>query len=591
MSTNPAGSVSIAMKGEMNMSKKRFFVAPAVLCAGMVMLQAPGVAQAEEVQAEALYQEGAIATEAAEQSVNYMQIIRNTYLSEAKAVTVEDVIYTGLLNAAEKIDISSYGITGSELSAIYHSLINDNADLFYVSGSLSWFVDGKDMVTVTSVVPSYKMSGDELTAAKETFNEKIEEITAPVDDSWSDMEIALYFHDYLATHFEYDMRVYDSVLYTDVVYDAYGFLTQGTGVCQAYTLTYNYLLKLYGINGNFATSEAMNHIWNIIEIDGQWYHVDVTWDDPVYDNLGRSRHVNFLRSDDGIMETGHYGWVTDVETTAETYDTAFWQSSDAPFVFVDDQWYFVDDNGVQTCDINSQTAGDVIFSNFGRWYSGASSFWIGVFSGLGEYNGIIYFNSASKIYAYDTETKETSVAYELSLSGTTSIYGLLVDENIIYYGTGASPNEQIVKSGSYELPLAPTINMDADVEFTYELDDTETELICKGEAITTDSLKEIFGDSAVVYNGTTALEAGAAVGTGYEVKVGKDTYTVVVKGDSNGDARINVEDMESIQKHILQISELEGVYKEAGLLRDSAVSLSVEDMEIIQKYILMLIEW
>ena len=49
----------------------------------------------------------------------------------------------------------------------------------------------------------------------------------------------------------------------------------------------------------------MNHIWNLIKIDGKWYHVDVTWDDPIMDKPGRVKHDNFLRSDDGIKDTDH----------------------------------------------------------------------------------------------------------------------------------------------------------------------------------------------------------------------------------------------------------------------------------------------
>ena len=38
------------------------------------------------------------------------------------------------------------------------------------------------------------------------------------------------------------------------------------------------------------TSEVINHAWNLIKLDGEWYQVDVTWDDPVWDRLGRVCH-------------------------------------------------------------------------------------------------------------------------------------------------------------------------------------------------------------------------------------------------------------------------------------------------------------
>ena len=47
----------------------------------------------------------------------------------------------------------------------------------------------------------------------------------------------------------------------------------------------------------------MNHAWNLIKIDGEWYHIDVTWDDPTPDLLGRVNHVFFLISDDAIASS------------------------------------------------------------------------------------------------------------------------------------------------------------------------------------------------------------------------------------------------------------------------------------------------
>ena len=65
----------------------------------------------------------------------------------------------------------------------------------------------------------------------------------------------------------------------------------------------------------------------MVKIDGQWYHVDVTWDDPVPDKPGRVSHENFLRSDDGIRSTGHYGWTSDYTCTSTKYDKYLWKDT------------------------------------------------------------------------------------------------------------------------------------------------------------------------------------------------------------------------------------------------------------------------
>lgn len=38
-------------------------------------------------------------------------------------------------------------------------------------------------------------------------------------------------------------------------------------------------------------------MWNLVKLDGTWYHADPTWDDPVPDVPGRAQYHYFLKSD------------------------------------------------------------------------------------------------------------------------------------------------------------------------------------------------------------------------------------------------------------------------------------------------------
>ena len=126
--------------------------------------------------------------------------------------------------------------------------------------------------------------------------------------SLSDLEKALLVHDALAATCEYGMDNDTG----DIRFTAYGALVNRKAVCQGYAEAYAYLMTQLGITCGLCRSDILNHAWNIIEIDGEEYHVDVTWDDPVYDVSGRSRHVNFLRSTEGLISTGHGGGDTGI---------------------------------------------------------------------------------------------------------------------------------------------------------------------------------------------------------------------------------------------------------------------------------------
>lgn len=105
--------------------------------------------------------------------------------------------------------------------------------------------------------------------------------------------------------------------------------------------------------------------------------------------------------------------------------------------------------------------------------------------------------------------------------------------------------------------------------------------------VTNIQLKNHSGDtitstSDIVKTGDIVQFTHPVTGDAYE-------FQLIIKGDTNGDGKVSVLDMEMIQKDILHIAELSGVFEQAGLVSDSS-SLSVLDMEAIQKDILGIAE-
>ena len=139
-------------------------------------------------------------------------------------------------------------------------------------------------------------------------------------DGMSDYEIAKALHDYLALNCEYDKRYYSGSM-PYVSYTAYGALVNRTAVCQGYALAYQELLAQCGIESEYVSGlgNGGRHGWNIIRIDGEWYHVDVTWDDPTPDREGYVRYKYFLKSDKA-MSRDHSNWKASHTCTSTKYD-------------------------------------------------------------------------------------------------------------------------------------------------------------------------------------------------------------------------------------------------------------------------------
>lgn len=104
-------------------------------------------------------------------------------------------------------------------------------------------------------------------------------------------ETALALHDWLT-----DNAYYDITFSAPDCYDAAGVLVNGTGVCDSYSKAYVLLLNTAGIEAKRVTGMAVradgsqeSHSWNLVKMDGKWYQVDVTWDDPIDNSYPEAR--------------------------------------------------------------------------------------------------------------------------------------------------------------------------------------------------------------------------------------------------------------------------------------------------------------
>ena len=111
--------------------------------------------------------------------------------------------------------------------------------------------------------PNVIVTGSDLLSAK--IGEIIDSCPAE-----GDYEKALWLHDYLTTHAYYD--------YNLEYYAESGVLMLNKGVCDSYSRAYNLLLDEFSIGHIRVTSK--DHAWNAVCMEGEWYHVDTTWDDP-----------------------------------------------------------------------------------------------------------------------------------------------------------------------------------------------------------------------------------------------------------------------------------------------------------------------
>lgn len=108
----------------------------------------------------------------------------------------------------------------------------------------------------------------------------------------SDYEKVKLIHDYIINNSSYDINLKKS--------SAYDLLVEKSAVCEGYAITAYRLFLAAGLESRIISGygDGEPHAWNIVKVDGKWYNIDLTWDDPV-SRSGRQvlKYDYFLKSD------------------------------------------------------------------------------------------------------------------------------------------------------------------------------------------------------------------------------------------------------------------------------------------------------
>ena len=246
-------------------------------------------------------------------------------------ITAEARLEAALIAACrygETLDITEYDITVEELDVIFHRLYDEGQFPWYVTNTFQYeYREWGDRLHALRFIPTLLEAGYDRLAYEQAVQELLQSCNT---EGLKDWQKALVLHDALILRCRYDTTLQKNT--------GYDLLLNGTTVCAGYAALYQDLLQRVGIPSVVVTSEAMKHAWNLVQLEGNWYHVDVTWDDPTADREGRVRHDHFLRTDReiGSGEKPHYEWNNaHITCTDESYSDGFWLKADTQIIFTD----------------------------------------------------------------------------------------------------------------------------------------------------------------------------------------------------------------------------------------------------------------
>lgn len=214
----------------------------------------------------------------------------------------EETVKIGLLGEADQKTLKK---TIGELIdlALAHTGKPDEGDyLRFQYDSYKGFAQTKYIDGLPTMEVEYTLSYSDTAEQEDAVDAKVREVMSSLDlEEKTEFEKIRAIHNYICKNVKYD-KDGDS---GNLCRTAYGALIEGKAVCQGYSVTLYRLLLEAGIDNRIvfgtgiADGKEEAHAWNIVNLEGEYYYVDVTWDDSTW-----SRDY-FLRPAGSDFETSH----------------------------------------------------------------------------------------------------------------------------------------------------------------------------------------------------------------------------------------------------------------------------------------------
>ena len=307
---------------EISLKKRNFLsAAAAVLCTAVL---ASGCSRVDEQP---------VGTDVIQPSVT--EDVNGAYVSPVYAALSDEekALYDKVKAAVENFEEYTEfdeAVTRDEIRKIFKLVYAQERKYFWLS-SIFYAPESE----LTQLKLSYLYEKDDAEIKRAELDLAASEILGEIDESVSDFEKVVYFHDRIVTGCNFSQTAEHSK-------SAYGVLVKGEGQCEGYASAMSILCDKAGIS-NYTVcgtnADGVTHAWNKILLDGKWYNSDCTWDDPIL----KHSNPDFVRHDCLL--------VTDAEIEGKTH-------------FTDEELY----RGLPVCDsteLNYFVGKDLVYSSAG----------------------------------------------------------------------------------------------------------------------------------------------------------------------------------------------------------------------------------
>ena len=197
-------------------------------------------------------------------------------------------IFVGVKNLSDEIQVPAF--SGEELYNIFFQMRLDHPEIFWVTNfKYRYYKDSPNLI----FIPEYLFEKNKIREHQKALTARVEKLVRPAQ-KMSEWEKEKYVHDFICENVRYDK------LKKAYSHEIIGPLGQGVGVCEGIAKAVKVLLDALGVwcviaicGNNPEKGIKYRHTWNIVKINGTYYHLDATFDN----SLGKDHENTEIRYD------------------------------------------------------------------------------------------------------------------------------------------------------------------------------------------------------------------------------------------------------------------------------------------------------
>ncbi len=216
----------------------------------------------------------------------------------------EKALYDAILGAASNMSTRIFGaqnLDSAEWTKVFGLVYNQEPQLFWLNGR-----------SVVGRLYYNEIDTDKIAAMQKEIDATVDSLVKEANTKSTTYDKLKVFHDYLVLNSTFE-KSDEAGNYNQTIYNAFsgGTSKQGNIQCAGYAKAMQYLCDKVGIDCMVITGtneKGTSHAWNKVKVEGEWYNLDATWDDPILSTpiTNYLRYTFFLVPDEWINEKTHF---------------------------------------------------------------------------------------------------------------------------------------------------------------------------------------------------------------------------------------------------------------------------------------------